>query len=244
MAKRSGTAPRRGRPPSPPDEGKRHAFGFRTTKRIRDLIEQASRQSGRSAAQEIEIRIEKSFYDEALVEQAFEAEHPKPLAALARLVVWAMHEAGRLAAVHNMNAGSVFGEGWLYHPYSYGQAVDAVKAVLEHYRPEGDQSPPTDGIWIGVPGSSYEESVTYLNTIGNRVAAALINAVDNPELCGEPQDVIERAHKIRKKLGSYIGGRFGRFIGPSTADQANAEPAGDIETSPGPELTDSTKTRS
>jgi hypothetical protein len=52
---------RRGRPNLPAGEGKRYALGLRTTKELRDLLQQAADLSGRSLAQEIEFRLERSF---------------------------------------------------------------------------------------------------------------------------------------------------------------------------------------
>jgi len=56
---------RRGRPPLSEGEGKRHAFSVRTTKETRKRLEDAARQSGRSIAQEAELRLEQSFNNEA-----------------------------------------------------------------------------------------------------------------------------------------------------------------------------------
>jgi hypothetical protein len=51
----------RGRPALPPEQGKRYPIGIRTTKVLRDALLNASRASGRSLAQEIEFRLERSF---------------------------------------------------------------------------------------------------------------------------------------------------------------------------------------
>ena len=51
----------RGRPALPPEKGKRYAIGIRTTKELRGLLQQAADLSGRSLAQEIEFRLERSF---------------------------------------------------------------------------------------------------------------------------------------------------------------------------------------
>jgi len=55
---------KRGRPALPPDKGKRYAFGMRTTKELRDKIRLAAYLSGRSLTQEVEFRLEKSFWEE------------------------------------------------------------------------------------------------------------------------------------------------------------------------------------
>ena len=54
-------ARKRGRPTLPADDVKRHPLGLRTTRRLKDQLTQASADSGRSIAQEIEFRLERSF---------------------------------------------------------------------------------------------------------------------------------------------------------------------------------------
>ena len=55
---------KRGRPPLPRGEGKRHPLNMRTTKEIRDRLEAAATASGRSLAQEVEFRLEAWFSNE------------------------------------------------------------------------------------------------------------------------------------------------------------------------------------
>ncbi len=52
---------KRGRPPLPPEAGKRFPLNMRTTKKIRDELQAAAHASGRSLAQEVENRLEQSF---------------------------------------------------------------------------------------------------------------------------------------------------------------------------------------
>lgn len=52
----------RGRPPKAPGDGKRWPLNMRTTRELRDRLEQAATASGRSLAQEVEMRLEKSFW--------------------------------------------------------------------------------------------------------------------------------------------------------------------------------------
>jgi hypothetical protein len=48
-------------------EGKRHPLNIRTTRELREQLEAAANRSGRSLAQEMEIRLEHSFADERLL---------------------------------------------------------------------------------------------------------------------------------------------------------------------------------
>jgi len=54
-------APRRGRPRLPDDRGKRYPIALRTTKELKERLGLASDASGRSLAQELEFRLERSF---------------------------------------------------------------------------------------------------------------------------------------------------------------------------------------
>jgi hypothetical protein len=51
----------RGRPPVPSDKAKRHPLGIRTTRELKDLLQRAADSAGRSVAQEVELRLERSF---------------------------------------------------------------------------------------------------------------------------------------------------------------------------------------
>jgi hypothetical protein len=64
---------RRGRPPLPRGKGKRYNLGIRTTKELRDLLRKAAALSGRSVAQEIEFRLERSFERDESVKDAMTA---------------------------------------------------------------------------------------------------------------------------------------------------------------------------
>ena len=57
--------------------GKRYPLNMRTTKATRDRLEKAAAESGRSMAQEVEFRLECSFWEEGLVKK-IEAMLQKP----------------------------------------------------------------------------------------------------------------------------------------------------------------------
>lgn len=56
----------------PEGEGKRIPLNMRTTRETRDRLEKAAEQSGRSLAQELEIRLERSFEFQSVIEQTIE----------------------------------------------------------------------------------------------------------------------------------------------------------------------------
>lgn len=62
---------KRGRPPLASGEGKRFPLSLRTTKDVRDQLEAAAKRSGRSLAQEVEFRLERSFHEEDALNRDF-----------------------------------------------------------------------------------------------------------------------------------------------------------------------------
>jgi antitoxin component of RelBE/YafQ-DinJ toxin-antitoxin module len=62
-------AKRRGRPPGDADRTKRYALGIRTTKDLKDRIQAVADAAGRSVAQEIELRLERSLAEGAISEE-------------------------------------------------------------------------------------------------------------------------------------------------------------------------------
>lgn len=81
MAKSKG-----GRPRLPDDEAKRTAFTFRTTTSLRGQLAAAAEESGLSIAQEIERRLELSFFEEAIMGGRDKALLAKLIASAASLI--------------------------------------------------------------------------------------------------------------------------------------------------------------
>ena len=75
MPKTTKKPAKRGRPSLPPGEGKRYPLNLRTTKETRELLESASRASGRSLSQELEFRLEQSFLGDDTKYADFGGEH-------------------------------------------------------------------------------------------------------------------------------------------------------------------------
>ena len=74
---------KRGRPALPPTQGKRAPLNTRTTLQLRDKVAEASKETGRSLAQEVELRLEQSFKSDDAINAAFGG---KELASLFRLL--------------------------------------------------------------------------------------------------------------------------------------------------------------
>ena len=67
---------KRGRPALPPEQGKRYPLNMRTTKTLRDSLSAAHKKSGRSRAQEVEHRLERSMLSDETRFDDFGGETP------------------------------------------------------------------------------------------------------------------------------------------------------------------------
>jgi hypothetical protein len=96
--------------------GKRHPLNMRTTKETRERLEAAASTNGRSLAQEVEVRLERSFTEEGAL-------GGPDMRRLAYLMISAFATAGRLSA-----AGK---EHWIDDPMCYRAGlVGVVDALL------------------------------------------------------------------------------------------------------------------
>lgn len=148
----------RGRPRLPPDEGKRHAVGIRTTKQLKDLLQRAADSSGRSIAQEIEFRLENSFREE----------DQSQLAGLLMTLEKTMRDAGMHAGF--ISTGSYQGAlDWFENPTALREAVEGAREVLQALRPK--------------EGPAHDLPAVYAN-LGQKVARGVLEALRNPERGG------------------------------------------------------------
>ena len=113
------------------EPGERVPLSFRVTPEFKRRIDRAAALSGRSTAQEIELRLEASLADAVV---------PPEIAALAELLARVMTETGTAISGGNRWAGhgSV---PWLRDPYAINQALMAARRIIEKIQPEGDPAP-------------------------------------------------------------------------------------------------------
>jgi hypothetical protein len=112
----------------PTGGGKRHPLNMRTTKETRERLEDEAATNGRSLAQEVEVRLERSFEHQDLF-GSLEALD------LVSVVAAAMKAAGSRAA---WLEGHALTTPWITSPYAYDQAAQAAVRVLEALRPPGE----------------------------------------------------------------------------------------------------------
>ena len=127
---------KRGRPPLPQGEGKRHPLNIRTTKEMRDRLEAAATASGRSLAQEVEFRLEASLSNEkkdelthqVLMDNIYEQFGGRDIYSLMELLARAI----RLVEYETKKS-------WLNDTETDDQVQVAWKAILRRCGPEPDQ---------------------------------------------------------------------------------------------------------
>jgi hypothetical protein len=127
------------------ETGKRYPLNMRTTFEMRQSLEAAAKRSGRSLAQEAEIRIEHSFANEARLLEALDLAYGRELSGL----MFAMGEAIKdaiSAAGHAEALSSILTKDaarpWWDSPYAYAAAIKAAETILTSLRPPGDPVPP------------------------------------------------------------------------------------------------------
>ncbi len=115
-------------------------MSFRISPANRLKMEQAARQSGRSLARELEMRLEQSFRDSRLMidalELAYGPEVTELITALANVIQTAAEYKPTLLGVSDRPA--------LADPWKYDFVVKAIREALEYRRPAGEiVDPPT-----------------------------------------------------------------------------------------------------
>lgn len=128
--------------------GKRHPLNLRTTKQIRDLLEQAAKNSGRSMAAEVEYRVAMSLmFDDGTSEHM-----GKPMYELLHLFSTC------IKAVENHT-----GKKWLEDPQTYREAVEAMYALLKNlpqFMATGETQPAPGGLGKQLANMAVEQFVS------------------------------------------------------------------------------------
>src|SRR5437016_8009288 len=88
---------RPGRPRSRPDEGPGQFVGFRASRELKNRLEAAAAENGRSLSTEAQFRLEQSFRNADYFDQATDLAYGPRLAALLAVIGRAMNEIGRHA---------------------------------------------------------------------------------------------------------------------------------------------------
>jgi hypothetical protein len=165
--------------------GDRVPLSLRVAVNVREKLDSAARDSGRSLLQEGEIRLEQSFRDQQRAELFSDLFFGRELSALLEIIGRAAHDAGIYAAHQTIGPGKP-APNWFDNPYAFDTAVRAINRVLEAIRPQGEIIPPKV--------NSRAEAM-----LGDAIANGLLSAVASDEAPADFMD--EWADHIRPRLG-------------------------------------------
>lgn len=120
----------------------------RMVETLRAKLEKSARSRSVSMNGEIVDRLDRSFHNQALVNEVLEAMFGKPLAATLLTIGRAMDYPGRARAFYE--TGTLEGaNAWFDHPGAFDEAVQAATQVLQRLRPSGDPKTTRKGLRTG-----------------------------------------------------------------------------------------------
>jgi hypothetical protein len=123
-----------GRPGSKPKPGERVHLGFRVPPTLKRRLEQAAGHSTRSISAEAEFRMQQSFDKQDLLPEVLSLAYGRGLAGMLMQLGEHMHDAGITAAILKNGTTTE----WLKDPDAFAKAIEAGRALLDTYRPKGD----------------------------------------------------------------------------------------------------------
>ena len=166
---------------------------------LRGQLEKAAKARGVSLNSEAVDRLDRSFHNQALVNEVLEAMFGKPLAATLLTIGRAMDNPGRMRAFNE--TGTLEGSSaWFDHPAGFDQAVQAVTHLLERLRPSGDPKATrvpkrmrdlTDAIGVGYANGCLDALTGKASTREEEEWAAPLRDTLGPR--------VDRAMRQRKK---------------------------------------------
>jgi hypothetical protein len=121
---------------------KRNLLAVRVRDELKTMLEATAQTYQRSLSEEAERRLEDSITVAETSHRAFDLAFGRDTTALLLVLAKVMKTTGEHAAfavTHSLDGGSK----WLSEPYAYDQVVQAISAVLEMLRPEGEIRAPT-----------------------------------------------------------------------------------------------------
>jgi hypothetical protein len=172
------------------EPGARIPLSFRVTPAFKRRIDVAAGLSGRSTAQEIELRLEQSMAGAA---------YPPEIGALVELIGRVMTETGTLISGANRVSGRTVAD-WKSDPYAWDQAVQAAKHVLTLTLLADEASPDPHGLFAG---ADFPKDLA--RQIGKQVADGVLEVMRGRHEAGTT--AAQWTPRIRERLG-VLGDRL------------------------------------
>jgi TraY domain len=168
------TPGRRGPKPRGPFIDQRITLTSRVTEGMRRRLEEASATSGRSLAQEIELRLEKSFGDEQRLKEALELAFGPQIAGFALATAFVARQAADASLMVSGTPLTVNGP-WLSNAFAFSQVAAAVHDLIKGIEPDGE---PVEPALLQTMPSEVRE---VMKNAGRAAAAAVCRAIAYPQ---------------------------------------------------------------
>ncbi len=193
-----------GRPPKG-DEAKRTQFNTRLRVAVRDRINDAAIQAGRSLSEEIEFRLERSLDDQNRLKEALELALGPRVAGITLLSGFAAKAAGDHAMVFSGGPLNVSERPWLENPFAFSQVSAAIAEIIKGVKPDGEPVEPA--LLQSLPSDELREVA---RNSGRAAAAAVCRAIAFPDDSGP---LGPWARVINEWLGEEAVGRIRKALG-------------------------------
>ena len=184
---------RPGRPRTRTEEGPGDYVGFRAPRELKERLDAAAAASGRSLSTEAQLRLENSFRDQRLFDEALDIEYGDGTAGIVAL----LREIIKLVA-----STATRGATWMSHPVTFDQVIQAINLALDMLRPPGDPN----HLSLSDMLSSDGLDPAMWKKAGQIRAARLLDAVVDPPAA--KAGLGPRAKPLADKLGPELVDRI------------------------------------
>src|SRR5690348_3146280 len=126
---------RGGRPTTTGVVGQKSTLSIRASAALKNELDRAAKQNGRSLSQEAEFRLETSFHSQAQASEGLRLAFGPELAAFILIIARTTRNVG---AAFDLFAGSGAGDpsAWAYSALAFDEAIKALKHIGKALRPE------------------------------------------------------------------------------------------------------------
>jgi hypothetical protein len=118
------------------EAGKRYPLNMRTTFEVRRELERAAAATGRSLAQEAEHRIQQTFQNQKVLQEALDLAFGPQISGLLMVIGDVMRATAQTVAFTTSGDPSI--ENWTEEPLIYDAVVRAVSTVFDQHHPSGE----------------------------------------------------------------------------------------------------------
>jgi hypothetical protein len=122
-------------------DGKRYPLNMRTTFEVRQELEKAAAATGRSLAQEAEYRIQRTFENQRMLQEALDISFGSDISGLLMIIGDVMRATAQTVSFAKDGDPSL--EIWSEDPVVYDEVAKAVATVFAEHRPVGGILPPS-----------------------------------------------------------------------------------------------------